>query len=167
MKAQNIFQSLFLFILSTIFFVSTGIAMQSPQTAPMGEMKADATAKAAFETGKALPDYTYYYVGGSIIEPDSVIGLKKGYILRDQKTWAKVGDMDDRVIKTWLQAWKNDGHNLADLNGGVILDADGKQAGIWYSHYPGGAVMMPIAGVLDIFQPQPSVGGKKELRGAN
>ena len=155
MKAQYIFKSLFLFILSGIFFVSMGIASHTPTHAPLGVMKADATAKAAFETGKALPDYTYYYVGGSIIEPDSVIGLKKGYILRESKVWAKVGNMDNQVIKTWLQAWKNDGHALSDMNGGVILDPDGKQAGIWYSHYPVGVVMMPIPGVLDIFQPHP------------
>jgi hypothetical protein len=160
MKSQSIFTMLAL-VLGLTFFVSIGIAAHTPLHAPMGEMKADAAAKAAFETGKALPDHTYYYVGGSIIEPDSVIALKKGYTLRDSKVWSKVLDMEDSVIRTWIQAWKNDGHSLSELNGGVILDADGKQAGIWYSHFPGGAVMMPIPGVLDIFTPQPPLGQRK------
>jgi hypothetical protein len=160
MKLQRISSVLF-FILSVTFFVSMGIAAHTPIHGPMGEMKADAAAKTAFETAKALPDHTYYYAGGSIIEPDSVIAIKKGYTLRDTKVWSKVEDMDDRVIRTWIQAWKNDGHSLSELNGGVILDADGKQAGIWYSHYTGGAVMMPIPGVLDVFTPQPTIGQRK------
>ena len=157
MKLQKILTILFL-SLSMTCFVSNGIASHSPTHAPMGQMKVDAAAKTAFETGKGLPDYTYYYSGGSIIEPDSVIAIKKGYTLRDTRVWSKVDDMEDRVIRTWLQAWKNDGHESSDLNGGVILDPDGKQAGIWYSHYPGGAVMVPIPGVLDIFTPQPPSG---------
>jgi hypothetical protein len=121
----------------------------------MGEMKADAKAKKAFEEGKMLPDYTYYYLGGSIVEPDSVIALKKGVTLRDNRIWTKVLDMDDGMIRTWIQAWKNDGHALSDLNGGVITNSEGKEVGIWYSHFPGSVVMEPIPGVLDVFQPRP------------
>jgi len=150
--------TLFFLTFSMSFLVSNSIASHTPLHAPMGEMKADATAKTAFETGKALADYTYYFAGGSIIEPDSIIALKKGVTLRDAKVWSKVEDMGDRIIRTWLQAWKEDGHNLSDMNGGIILDPDGKQVGIWYSHYPGGAVMMPLPGVFDVFTPQPPLG---------
>lgn len=137
------------------FLVSNGIAAHSPTHGPMGNMKIDATAKSAFETGVALADHTYYYTGGSIIEPDSVIAIKKGYTLRDSKVWARVDDMEDRVVRTWLQAWKIDGHTPDDMRGGVILDSDGKQAGVWYSHFPLGAVMVPMPGVLHVFAPQP------------
>ena len=163
MKKQHIF-SLLLLVFGMTFFVSNSIASHTPTHAPMGLMKADAAAKKIFEDGKALPDYTYYYVG-SIIEPDSVIAIKKGFTLRDSRIWTKVEDMSNTNVRTWLQAWKNDGHEFSDLNGGVILTPDGKEAGIWYSHYPGGAVMMPIPGVLDVFQPQP-VGGKLPGQGA-
>jgi len=163
MKLQRIFTPLFL-TLSMIFFVSNGIASHTPTHGPMGVMKADAAAKKTFEDGKALPDYTYYTIG-SIVEPDSVIAIKKGYTLRDSRIWTKVEDMSNTMVRTWLQAWKNDGHEFPDMNGGVILTPDGQDAGIWYSHFPGGAVMMPIPKVLDVFQPQP-LGGKLPGQGA-
>ncbi len=154
MKPRRIFSFLFL-LFSMTFLVSYGIASHTPTHGPMGNMKTDAGAKSAFETGKALADHTYYYSGGSIIEPDSVIAIKKGYTLRDSKVWARVDDMEDRVVRTWLQAWKADGHTAADMSGGVLLDSDGKQAGIWYSHFPRGSILVPIPGVLDVFPPQP------------
>jgi len=157
MKLHRIFSLLFV-ILSLTFFISTGFAAHTPTHGPMGEMKDDAVAKKALEDGKMLPDHTYYFLGGSITEPDSIIALKKGYTLRDSKIWTKVQDMSPKVIRGWIQAWKNDGHSFSDMNGGVLLDPDGKEAGIWYSHYPGSAVMMPSPGVLDVFQPHPSVG---------
>ena len=163
MKLQRVFTFLVLF-LSATFFVSYSMASHTPTHSPMGVMKADAAAKKTFEDGKVLPDYTYYYIG-SIVEPDSVIAIKKGYTLRDSKIWSKVEDMSNLMVRTWLQAWKNDGHEFSDLSGGVILDPDGKAAGIWYSHYPNGAVMMPIPGVLDVFPPQP-LGGKLPGQGA-
>lgn len=164
MKLQRILSVLFL-VLGLTFYASSGYSAHTPTHSPMGEMKEDAKAKKAFEEGKMLSDYTYYFLGGSIVEPDSVIALKKGTTLRDSKVWSKVQDMEDRVIRTWIQAWKNDGHALSDLHGGVILNSEGKEVGIWYSHFPGSAVMEPIPGVLDIFQPQP-VGGKRPGQGA-
>jgi hypothetical protein len=154
MKSRRFFSLLFL-LFSMTFLVSSGIASHTPTHGPMGNMKMDAAAKTAFETGKALADHTYYYSGGSIIEPDSVIAIKKGYTLRDSKVWAKVDDMEDRVVRTWLQAWKAHGHSAGDMSGGVLLDSDGKQAGIWYSHFPRGSILVPIPGVLDVFPPQP------------
>jgi len=160
MKLHRLFSLLFL-IFGMTFFVSNGLAAHNtPTHGPMGAMKADAAAKKAFEEGKMLPDHTYYYLGGSIVEPDSVIAIKKGFTLRDSKVWSKVEDMSDKVVRGWLQAWKNDGHAFSDLNGGVLLAPDGAQVGIWYSHYPGSAVMMPKPGVLDVFQPHPDVGSR-------
>lgn len=159
MKLHRIFNIIFV-IIGLTFFASVGFASHTPTHGPMGEMKADEKAKKAFEEGKILPGYTYYYLGGSIIEPDSIIAIKKGYTLRDNKVWSKVLDMEDSVIRTWIQAWKNDGHSLSDLHGGVIMTSDGKEAGIWYSHYPGSAVMEPIPGVLDVFQPRPLQGSR-------
>lgn len=164
MKLHRIFTIIFT-IIGLALFTSSGFAAHSPTHGPMGEMKADAKAKKAFEEGKMLPDYTYYYLGGSIIEPDSIIALKKGYTLRDNKVWSKVLDMEDSVIRTWIQAWKNDGHALSDLHGGVIVTADGKEAGIWYSHFPGTVVMEPIPGVLDVYQPRP-IQGQRPGQGA-
>lgn len=157
MKIQRILSILFL-VLGLTSYAAIGYSSHTPTHGPMGVMKEDTKAKKAFEEGKVLPDYTYYYLGGSIIEPDSIIAIKKGYTLRDNKIWTKVLDIEDRVIRTWIQAWKNDGHNLSDLHGGVILTPNGKEAGIWYSHFPEGAVMEPVPGVLDIFEPHPSNG---------
>ena len=159
MKLYRIFSVLFL-VLSVTFFASKAMAVHTPTHGPMGEMKADAAAKAAFEEGKMLADHTYYYLGGSIVQPDSIIALKKGYTLRDNKVWSQVRDMGDKVIRGWLQAWKNDGHAYSDMHGGVLLAPDGKQAGIWYSHFPGSTLMMPSPGVLDVYQPHPVVGSR-------
>jgi hypothetical protein len=156
MKLHRIF-SLLLLILTATFFAASGYAEHTPLHAPMGQMKADPDAKKAFEEGKVVPDYTYYYIG-SIGQPDSVIGITKPYTLRDAKVWSKVLDMSDKVLRGWLQAWKNDGHALGDMHGGVLLDPDGKKAGIWYSHFPGSAVRMPKPGMLEVFQPHPLIG---------
>ena len=154
----------FITVLALAFGLSllayNGYASSTPTKAPMGSMKADAAAKKAFEEGKMLMDHTYYYLGGSIVEPDTIIAIKKGYTLRENRIWSKVEDMSDRVIRGWIQAWKNDGHQLSELNGGVLLAPDGTQVGIWYSHFPGSVVMMPIPGVLDVFQPHPIVGDR-------
>lgn len=157
MKLQRILSILFL-VFGLTFYPSFGFSSHSPTKGPMGQMKEDANAKKAFETGKMMAGYDYYFLGGSIIEPDSIIALKKGVTLRDNKLWSKVLDMEDRVIRTWIQAWKNDGHAFSDLHGGVILNSEGKEVGIWYSHFPSGAVMEPIPGVLDVFPPHPLVG---------
>ena len=160
MKLHRTFSIIFT-IISLALFTSLGFASHTPTHGPMGEMKADATAKQAFEQGKMLPDHTYYFLGGSIVEPDSVIALKKGYTLRDNKVWSRVLDMEDKVIRIWIQAWKNDGHTPSDLHGGIIVTADGKEAGIWYSHFPGSVVMEPIPGVLDVYQPRPIHGQRR------
>jgi len=159
MKFQRVFSILFL-ILGFTFYVSSGLASHTPTHGPMGEMKDDVAAKKSFEEGKMLQDHVYYYLGGSIVQPDSIIALKKGYKLRDSKVWSKVDDMSPSIIRGWLQAWKNDGHAFSDMNGGVLLAPDGKEAGIWYSHYPGSAVMMPSPGVMDVYQPHPRVGNR-------
>ncbi len=164
MKLRRILSIIFL-MLGMTFYATLGFSSHTATTGPMGEMKEDVKAKKAFEEGKMIPGYTYYYIGGSIIEPDSIIALKKGYMLEEHKTWSKVLDMEDKVIRTWIQAWKNDGHFLSDLHGGVLLDSEGKEVGIWYSHYPSGAVMEPVPGVFHIFPPHPLV-GKRPGQGA-
>lgn len=159
MKLHRIFSLLFV-ILSLTFFISTGFAAHTPTHGPMGEMKDDAVAKKTVEDAKMLPDHTYYFLGGSIGEPDSIIAIKKGYTLRDSKVWTRVREMSPAILRGWVQAWKQDGHALSELHGGVLLDPDGKEAGIWYSHFPGSTLMMPTPGVLDVYQPRPRVGSR-------
>lgn len=155
MKEQNFFKSLFLLVvLCMTFFISNASAVNSPLHPPMGKWVANEEAKQFFIKGEVVPGYTYYYIG-PLAEPDSVIAISSEYKLRDTKIWTKVLDMSNAVIRGWLTGWKNDGHGVNELNGGIILAPDGKKVGIWYSHYARGTVTMSSPGVIDIFQPHP------------
>jgi len=117
-----------------------------------GKWEVDQRIQQAFETGKLLPDHTYYYLG-SYAAPTTVIALDNHYTLRENNVWAKVDEMSEKVLKGWLNVYRTEGSTYFDYSGGVILTPDGKRAGVWYSPNTVNIVEMPDPGVLVIFQP--------------
>lgn len=159
MRMEHIFR-LFFLVLSVTLFVSDG----SAANVPMGSWNADTTTKQSIESGKLLPNHTYYY-SGSMSSPDCFIAIDNQYTLRKSPVWAKAEEMSEKVLKGWLQSFKTQGMESSSIGGGVILTPDGKKAGVFYSHYPVNIVQMPEPGILEIFQPHP-VGGQKAGQGS-
>jgi len=153
MKMRHVL-GLFFSILSLTFFVANGSAAKNK--IPMGSWNADLTTKQSIESGKILPNHTYYY-SGSVDGPDCFIAIDNQYTLRKSPVWAKV-NTPEKAVHDWLQYFKTEGPRSSDLRGGVILTPDGKTAGIWYSHYAVNIVEMPEPGVLVVYQPHPPSG---------
>ncbi|MBM9615190.1 hypothetical protein JWJ90_12960 [Desulfobulbus rhabdoformis] len=154
MKKYNLLGTTFL-ILSAVFVFSNANAA----TSDYGKWEKDPAVKEQLETGKLLPNHTYYYTG-SINGPDCFIALDNNYTLRDSNIWAKADEMSDKVMKSWLQSLTQErGDRSLHVQGGDILTPDGEKAGVWYSHYSVNVIEMPNPGELVIFQPHP-VGGK-------
>jgi len=97
MKKYNLLGTTFL-IISAVFLFSNANAAN----AQYGNWKQDPVVKQQVETGKVLPNHTYYYTG-SINGPDCFIALDNHYTLRDSNVWAKADEMSDKVMKGWLQ----------------------------------------------------------------
>lgn len=165
MKTNGIYRLLIL-ILSVTFFVSlSSAATKSSIGTANGVWKIDTAGKKNFEQPKVLSGYTYYYTG-TIEEPDSVMALSDKCKLHESRFWAKTDDMADRVLRGWLQAWKNNGQNFADMYGGTILDPKGNTVGYWISYYPLGAVKVLDNGEFQVFQPMPTTGPVRPGQGS-
>jgi len=154
MKTRNLLGTTFL-IISAVFLFSNANAANTQY----GKWKQDPVVKQQVESGKVLPNHTYYYTG-SINGPDCLIAIDNHYTLRDSRVWAKADEMSDKVMKGWLQSMAQEhGSRSLSVKGGDIITPDGKKAGIWYSHYPINIVEMPTPGELIIYQPHPIGGG--------
>ena len=146
--------------LLTLFGV-TGCA----PTGPTGAWESDRRVGQLFESGRVLPDHTYYYLG-SISAPDSIIAVDNRYVLRS-KVWARI-EISEQILRDWL-AWLPIAHSRnCVFRGGVILTPDGRQAGIWYSPHLLNVIQMPEPEVLVIFQPRSAglSGCEEQDRGA-
>lgn len=137
-----------------LIFVSTFFVGGCTAKVPTGKWEVDLEVQKAFEAGTFLPDYTYYYLG-SYVRPDTVIAINNHYTLHDNHVWAKVDEMSEKVLKGWLNMYRTTGPASFNYYGGVILAADGQQAGIWYSKNIINIIQMPEPGVIQVFQPHP------------
>jgi hypothetical protein len=96
-----------------------------------GSITPDGNVSAAFESYKIDPQLNYY-ISGSDLYPNALMGLKKTYTL-DSDLWKKIepAAKDFREIIQYMQK------RALDLGqhqfGFAILDDNGKQIGIWYS----------------------------------
>ncbi len=96
-----------------------------------GKIVPDNEVTKIFETYQVSADLNYY-ISGSDVYPNAILGLNKAYIL-DSTLWKKIELTEAmlQVIVTDMRARvMNSGHNQF---GFVVLDNRGKQIGIWYS----------------------------------
>lgn len=118
----------------------------------MGQWEINLDVTKIFETGKALPDHTYYYYGSSQV-PIAIIAIDNRCKLRDGMVWAKVEGPPDEMLKKWLNAYRTEGDMRGFYSGGVILAPNGQRVGIWYSLATSNLVEMTEPGVLTVYQP--------------
>jgi len=154
MRRRNLF-GLAILTISALFIFSNANAMHSKY----GHWKQDPAVKAQIETGKVLPNHTYYYTG-SINGPECFMAIDNNFKLRDSRVWAKADEMSDKMMKGWLQSMSQSHGKIGlTVKAGDVTTPDGRKAGIWYSHYSVNIVEEPSPGELIIYQPHP-IGGK-------
>ncbi len=120
------------FFLAVLCMVSAAAMAQAAATFPnYGEIRPSAEATRLFESHKVVPNYKYY-ISGSDLFPDALIGVDKAYTLTGnlwkeaEMTPAKLKEIVGYMHQKGLEVWET-------LHGFDILDNKGKKIGIWYS----------------------------------
>ncbi len=86
-----------------------------------------------FETYQISSEYDYY-ISGSDVYPNAIIGLDKAYTL-ETDLWKKV-EMTPKKLRELVTDMKDKATTVnygMPLYGFVMLDDKGKQIGVWYS----------------------------------
>jgi len=98
-----------------------------------GAISPDSAATKAFEAYQVNPDYRYY-VSGSHLYPNALIGLHKDQRLDPQNLWREVAGMTPGQMKEIVQNMQTKAAQLRVFqNGFVLTDPQGKPIGVWYS----------------------------------
>lgn len=119
-----------------------------------GAIKRDAVARGVFESYQVLPDHRYYYTGTDF-KPEAIIGIQRDYTLKSD-FWKPVA-LTPGMLKHWMSNISPVGRPLSNY-GSVILDPNGKQVGIWFSHHDRTTVVFTGDKTLQIYLPTGDAG---------
>ena len=96
-----------------------------------GKIVPDTEVKIFFETYQVNYDFNYY-ISGSDVYPNAILGLNKAYLL-DSTLWKKI-EMTEALLKGLVTDMKSKAMTSGQNQFGfVVLDNREKQIGIWYS----------------------------------
>ena len=98
-----------------------------------GRITPDGDAREAFEKYQVNPKYNYY-ISGSDVYPNAIIGLDKAYTL-EPVLWKPV-EMTPEKMRELVEAMQHKVKSITwrlILYGFAVYDDKGKQIGIWYS----------------------------------
>ena len=98
-----------------------------------GRIEPDGTVTNAFEKYQVNPKYNYY-ISGSEVYPNAIIGLDKAYAL-EPDLWKPV-EMTPKKLRELVQYMHDKATSVSlgmALHGFAMLDDKGKQIGVWYS----------------------------------
>ena len=113
--------------LFTLIFGCAG----SPLITDYGMIIPDQDVMAAFERYDLNPNYNYY-ISGSDLYPDALIGLDKNYTL-ESDLWKKM-DFTPQTYRILVMDMQDKARQLNTLQHGfAILDNKGHPIGVWYS----------------------------------
>jgi hypothetical protein len=100
-------------------------------TGKWGKITPDTEAKTYFEKYQVNPDMNYY-ICGSDIYPNAILGLNKSYVL-DSTIWKKV-ELTEATLGERVTDMKTRAIGFGQgMFGFAVLDDKEKQIGIWYS----------------------------------
>jgi len=120
----------------------------------LGSLRENPEVTRQYENLSINPDYDYYYYGREI-QPDTIMGIKKGYTVQSAY-WHPV-DLTRETLEKWVVWGKRETDNpcasrryMGRYVGSDILDPGGTIVGDWYSRrdwgifeFPGGNTMIP------------------------
>ena len=105
----------------------------------------------ALESYRPLPGYTYYYSGPEDF-PLAILGIRPEYRLK-KKFWIPV-ELTEKRLQRWMETIDNPHRNLQTrYHGKVILTAEGKEIGFWYSPQEWSTIRMGADGEVAIDTP--------------
>jgi hypothetical protein len=97
-----------------------------------GRITLDQGVTALFEKYEMRDDMTYY-ISGSDVYPNAILGLKKTHGLDDSSLWKKI-DMTPDMLETLVGRMQDRVRFLNRFQyGAAIYDPQGNPIGIWYS----------------------------------
>jgi hypothetical protein len=97
-----------------------------------GQINPSTEATRIFESYQVNPDFRYY-ISGSDVYPNALIGLHKDYPLDPRTLWKEV-EMTPQKMKSIVEYMKTKAFEYFQYQHGFdILDDKGKPIGIWYS----------------------------------
>jgi hypothetical protein len=100
-------------------------------TGKWGKIEPDSDVKAYFEKYQVNPNMNYY-ISGSDVYPNAILGLNKSYIL-DSTIWKKV-ELTEASLGEMVTDMKTRAMGVGQgMFGFAVRDDRGKQIGIWYS----------------------------------
>jgi len=110
----------------------TTIACAAGMAGKNGRIDASREATAAFESYAVNPAYRYY-VSGSALHPNALIGLSRDYRLDPGTLWKGV-DMTPNRMKEIVDGMKARAAQLIQIPQGFnLVDDTGRVIGVWYS----------------------------------
>ena len=117
-----------------IFFLCLGLtACSGALFRNYGTINPDNAATQAFESYQVDPDFRYY-VSGSHVYPNALIGVQKDYRLDPQTLWREVVGMTPAKLQEIVEHMRTKADQVRQFQHGFALrDPQGKQIGIWYS----------------------------------
>jgi len=126
------------FFSAIIFFITVLIALDGCSLANYGRLNSDPAVTRAFENYQVMPGYKYYY-RGTFSQPFVIIGIKENFEL-DSDLWVDV-DAPSKDFRTLIEriSLQGAGSTVAPW-GFTILDASGRDIGVWYSALNGAAI---------------------------
>jgi hypothetical protein len=97
-----------------------------------GRINPSGEATQAFESYSVNPAYRYY-ISGSDLFPNALIGLSRDYHLDPETTWKEV-EMTPQVMKEIVEHMKTQALRLMQSQKGFnLVDDAGRVIGVWYS----------------------------------
>jgi hypothetical protein len=107
-------------------------ACAGPMFRNYGRIAPSSEANQSFQTYQVNPEFRYY-ITGSEIHPNALIGLHRNYQLDPNTTWKEV-DMTPEKMKDFIQGMQSKASEFDKYPQGFnLIDDKGKVIGVWYS----------------------------------
>jgi len=104
-----------------------------------------------FESHEVLPDHNYYTTGPQA-RPTAILAIHRSYKLKSG-LWRSV-EMTTPRLKHAVDAMTDQLGFTPGINGSAIINPEGLQVGIWYSHFHRTTIRFEPATVIVVSQPR-------------
>ena len=128
------------------------IALSGCAGANYGKLESRKSVGQAFQSNQILPNHKYYFAG-VYSKPTVIFGINQNYELTD-RMWTEIDPKSDdfSVIIDRVMLYGTTDY-VSQAWGFVILDPEGKEAGVWYSAIRSAAVRVNEKGQIDQLSP--------------
>ncbi|MBI9075128.1 MAG: hypothetical protein JEZ02_06925 [Desulfatibacillum sp.] len=104
-----------------------------------GSLSLDSSVREAFTTGEVSRNQVYYIMG-SRVTPDAIIGINKAFTLNDD-SWQPV-DMTPDMLSQWVGRMDTSADPTKGVAAAAIYDNQGQAVGVWYSPWQEATILV-------------------------